>query len=118
MSIQYLNEHQYEVYKMKDLMQDIQFQEVTQDKAFFNDKYEFSFQSMRSNNYTSDQFFFVYFNIHNSSKTHLFPSKSNILMTLTLSVALNISDIKFVRQIISSFSTDDEYDILMIFIMK
>ena len=73
---------------------------------------------MRNNNHILNQFFFIYFNIHNSLKTHLSSLKSDILMTLTLSVILNISDVEFVKQIISLLSISDKYDIFMILIMK
>ena len=118
MFIQYLNEYQYEIYKMRDLMQDIQFQKITQSKAFFNSKYEFSFQLMRNDNHILNQFFLIYFNICDLSETHLFFSKFSISVTLTLSVALNISDIKFIKQIISLFFISNKYNIFMIFIMK
>ena len=115
--IRYYDERHYEIFAMRALMRDVQYNQTT--SSSFNGSYDFSFKSLIDRRYDSNKSYLIRLNVRDSSKRRFLSSELDTVVTVTvvLDFEKNISQ-EFVGKIISTSSVEHEDHAFIIFNRK
>lgn len=116
--VRYLDARQYEVFKMGDLIRDIETEGQKGTLGAFNGNYEFSFKPFLTSTQVADRSYLIRINVRNATKEVLPPPEAGTVVTLLVVLNRGTGPAQFSGTIIPSPPAEDEYTITMVVTRK